>query len=438
MFIILPEPSTAIPAHNHNAAGTDFSKSKGTTMQTRKFKCFSWLLALATGGWLSAHAQQAVEFRGAIPVAPIGVAGKPLGAGPWTYPTAEGMDIRVEVVARGIEYPMAMAFLPDGGLLLVSRPGRIHLLRNGNVSEIGGGPASVFFGESGEPAVSHGYIDIALHPDFADNQYIYLSYTKPLPNDARGVAVGRARWTGSALTGFEDIWGGDPTVNGASRIAFGQDNTLYVTTSGADPQDLGTVGGKVIRINDDGSIPADNPFVGKAGARPEVFSWGHRSALGLAIHPVTGAVWQNENGPNGGDEVNIIEPGLNYGWPLVSLGRKYEGPWQAEGPTHAGFQSPVAYWMPAIAVSGMTFYTGSQLSKWNGDLFVGALREGEVPGTGHLERILFNENFEELRREKLLVDLRQRMRDVRQGPDGFLYVATEEKDGAILRVMPDQ
>lgn len=409
-------------------------------MHTFTFKRTTCVLALALlhGSFISgALAQQAVEFRGGIPVAPTGVAGKTLGEGPWTYATAEDIDIRVEVVARGIEYPMAMAFLPgSGGLLLVSRPGKLHRIQSGRVEEISGGPPSVFFGETGAPNVSHGYIDIALHPDFASNQLIYLSYTKPLPNDARGVAVGRARWTGTALEGFEDIWGGDPTVNGASRIAFGHDGTLYITTSGADPQDKNTLGGKVIRINDDGSVPADNPFVNTPNARPEVYSLGHRGALGLAIHPTTGAVWQNENGPNGGDEINIIEPGLNYGWPIVSLGRQYTGPWQSEGPTHAGYQPPLVYWMPAIAVSGMTFYTGDELGKWKGDLFVGGLRMGEVPGTGHLERILFNENYEELRRESLLTDLRQRIRDVRQGPDGYLYVATEEKDGAVLRIMP--
>jgi aldose sugar dehydrogenase len=252
----------------------------------------------------------------------------------------------------------------------------------------------------------------------------------------RATTVGRARWTGTALEGFEDIWGGNPSINGVARLAFGHDGTLYVTTGGNDPQDLGTLGGKLLRLNDDGSIPADNPFVNMPGARPEIYTLGHRNALGLTVHPVTGTVWQNENGPNGGDEVNIIVPGANYGWPLVSLGRQYDGPWQADGPTHAGYQHPVAYWMPAIAVSGMTFYTGTALPRWQGNLFVGALRTGEIPGTGHLERILLNENFEELRRETLLTDLRQRIRDVRQGPDGYLYLATEEKDGAILRIMP--
>lgn len=386
---------------------------------------------------VAANAQQNVAFQGNIPVAPTGIAGQTLGAGPWIYATAEGMDIRVEVVARGIEYPMALTFLPnDGGLLLVSRPGKLHLVKDGNVTEISGGPASVFFGESGSPNVAHGYIDIALHPDFASNGLIYLAYTKPLPNEGRALTVGRGRWTGTALEGFEDIFGGMAGLAGVSRIAFGTDGTLYVTTGGNDPQDAGTLGGKVLRLNADGSVPADNPFVNTPGALPEVFTLGHRNALGLTVHPVTGALWQNENGPNGGDEINLLVPGANYGWPLVSLGRQYTGPWQAEGPTHAGFQPPLVYWMPAIAVSGMTFYTGDALPKWKGDLFVGGLRTGEVPGTGHLERILLNENYEELRRESLLVDLHQRIRDVRQGPDGYLYLATEEREGAVLRIMP--
>jgi len=406
--------------------------------QFRHLRLCSLLLAAQASLYaLDATAQQSVAFQGNIPVAPSGLAGQPLGAGPWTYPTAENMDIRVEVLARGIEYPMALSFLPDdGGMLVVSRPGKLHLLKNGSLVEIAGGPASVFFGESGEPAVSHGYVDLALHPDFASNRYIYLSYTKPVGDGQRATTVGRARWTGTALEGFEDIWGGNPTINGVARLAFGLDGTLFVTTGGNDPQDLGTLGGKLLRLNDDGSIPADNPFVNMPGARPEIYTLGHRNALGLTVHPVTGTVWQNENGPNGGDEVNIIVPGANYGWPLVSLGRQYDGPWQADGPTHAGYQHPVAYWMPAIAVSGMTFYTGTALPRWQGNLFVGALRTGEIPGTGHLERILLNENFEELRRETLLTDLRQRIRDVRQGPDGYLYLATEEKDGAILRIMP--
>src|SRR5690606_19000284 len=197
-------------------------------------------------------------------------------------------------------------------------------------------------------------------------------------------------------------------------------------------------GGKVLRFRDDGSMPDDNPFVGREGYLPEIYTLGHRNSLGLTVHPRSGEIWQSENGPNGGDEINVIEAGRNYGWPIVSLGRTYPGPWQWNHnvPTHPDFEPPVIYWMPAIAVSGLTFYTGDALSKWTGDLFVGGLRYGEIPGTGRLDRILFNESMEELRRESLLVELHQRIRDVAQGPDGLLYVLTDEDEGAVLRIEP--
>jgi len=284
----------------------------------------------------------------------------------------------------------------------------------------------------------HGYIDIVLHPDFAKNQYVYLSYTKPIAGSNRGgIAIGRGKLSNGKLENFADILDTQGKGAGVSRLAFAKDGKLIVTMSGGDPQDLNSIGGKVLRFNDDGTIPQDNPYVGTPNTRPEVFSWGHRSALGLAIHPVTGAIWENENGPNGGDEINIIKPKANYGWPKVSLGRDYKGPWQSsEGPNHMGYEPPIVYWTPAIAVSGMMFYTGDALPKWKGDVFVGSLRTGEVNGTGHVERILFNEKFEELRRESLLADLHQRVRDVKQGPDGYIYLATEQKEGAVLRIMP--
>jgi glucose/arabinose dehydrogenase len=202
-----------------------------------------------------------------------------------------------------------------------------------------------------------------------------------------------------------------------------------------EAQELGGHKGKVLRLRDDGSVPADNPFVGRAGARPEIYSFGHRNQLGLAIHPRTGAVWANENGPNGGDKINIILPGRNYGWPIVSLGRSYEGPWQGKL-SQEGIEPPVVYWMPAIAVSGMAFYTGDRFPAWKGNVFVGAMRMGEIPGTGHLERVVLNDKDEEMRRELLLTELHQRIRDVRQGPDGLLYLLTDENPGALLRLEP--
>jgi glucose/arabinose dehydrogenase len=281
-------------------------------------------------------------------------------------------------------------------------------------------------------------MDIELHPDFDDNELIYLSYTKQLDDGTTRMAIGRGRWTGRALRDFEDIYVSAEGTAGPSPMAFGHDSSLYFAASGGNSQELDNIGGKVLRINDDGTAPADNPFVGREGALPEIYTLGHRNSLGLAVHPVTGEVWQNENGPNGGDEINILRPGANYGWPIVSLGRTYTGPWQSphQRPTHDNFEPPVVFWMPAIAVSGMAFYTGDALPEWKGDIFVGGLRYGEIPGTGQLQRILINQNYQELRREVLLSDLRQRIRDVQQGPDGLLYVITDEDEGAILRIEP--
>lgn len=386
------------------------------------------------------QAQQDVpRSEGGIPIAPRGIADNPLPAGPFRYRTAEGMDIRVEVVARDIEYPMALTFLPSRDMLIVTRKGELHLLEAGASRSrvIEGGPVGVFSGESGDVGTSHAYVDIALHPEFAANRYVYIAYNKPEGDAGRVLALGRGRWTGERIEGFEDIWVAHPGVAGVMRLAFAHDGTLFFTTSGADPQNLGTAGGKVLRINADGSIPSDNPFAASRTARKDIYSYGHRGALGLAVHPRTGEVWESENGPNGGDEINVIKPGLNYGWPYVSLGRTYPGPWQSgRGPGHEVFEPPVVYWMPAIAVSGLMFYTGDALPKWKGDIFVGALRTGEIPGTGHLERILVNENMEELRREILLYGLGQRVRDVKQGPEGYIYLAVEQKDGSILRIVP--
>jgi glucose/arabinose dehydrogenase len=238
----------------------------------------------------------------------------------------------------------------------------------------------------------------------------------------------------------KDIWVGDAFV-GPVAIAMTPDAKLFIAVSGLSgelAQDPGQVSGKVLRFNDDGSVPKDNPFINKKGYRPEIYTLGHRSTSDLAVHPVTGGVYLSEMGPNGGDEINFIQAGKNYGWPAVSLGRTYTGPWQnkANTPTHAGFEDPLLYWMPAISVTGLTFYQGNALPRWKGDLFVGGARFGEVPGTGRVERILINEKFQELRRESLLTDLRQRIRDVKAGPDGFIYVATDEEQGAILRIEP--
>jgi len=323
-------------------------------------------------------------------------------------------------------------------MLVTERAGRLRMIRNGvlDPKPVAGAPASYWAVESGLPGAVHGYMDVALHPKFAENHLIYLSYTKPLDANRRVVAIARGRLDGSTLTDVRDIFVSDQA--GTSRIAFGRDGTLFMTTTGNDPQNPNTLGGKVLRFRDDGTVPPDNPFVGQAGHRPEVYSLGHRSALGLALHPGTGEMWENENGPNGGDEINILKPGRNYGWPIVSFGRDYAGPRVSEHPTQEGMESPIVVWIPSIAVSGMTVYTGDRFPKWKGNVFVGSMRTGEIAGTGHLERIVFNDKTEELRRESLLGEFRQRIRDVRQGPDGYLYLLTDEDDGALLRIEPAQ
>jgi aldose sugar dehydrogenase len=400
------------------------------------------LLALCFGATFGVEVgtgQQTVPFTNGIPAAPLGLSGRKLPDKTLEFDTAEGQKIRVVIVTRALEYPWALAFLADGTMLITERAGRLRVIRNGvlDPQPIAGTPASYWALESGLPGAVHGYMDVALHPQFDQNRLIYLSYTKPLDEKRRTVAVARGRFDGRALTDVKDVWVADQA--GTSRIAFGRDGMLYITTTANfqvpnDPQDPNSQGGKVLRLKDDGSIPSDNPFVGRPGYKPEVYTLGHRSSLGLAVHPGTGEMWLNENGPNGGDEINILKPGLNYGWPLVSYGRTYTGSWQSARPGHEGFEPPIVYWMPSIAVSGMAFYTGDRLPKWKGDVFVGALRTGEIPGTGHLERILFNEKMEELRRESLLTELRQRIREVRQGPDGYLYLLTDEKEGAVLRI----
>jgi len=394
-------------------------------------------------------------MRGGIPVAPQGLKIPPLPDTPVRYETAEGQTIRVSVYARGFQNPWSMADVSDPStplgattILVAERGGAIKAVRNGVVDPkpVSGGPMAIGAGLSGT--------DLALHPDFERNRVVYISYTKPLdppgtappaaapPAAGRGgrgagprttVAVARATWDGKAFTGTRDIFVGEGGSGGP--IAFGGDGMLYVASGGGDTQNPKSLAGKILRLTDEGKVPPDNPFVGRADGRPEVFTMGHRTFLRMAKHPLTGAIWQIENGPNGGDEVNILAPGANYGWPIVSLGRTYGGPWQ--GPfTKEGFRDPIIYWMPAIAVSSITFYTGDRLPKWKGDVFVTGMRYGEIPGTGQLHRILINKSLEEMRREALLVDLRRRYRDVKQGRDGLLYLLTDEADAVMLRIEP--
>ena len=360
------------------------------------------------------------------------------------------------IVTKGLSHPWAMAFLPDGSILVTERAGRIRLIRNGVLD-----PTPV----AGVPAVQagglNGLLDIALHPQFAQNRWVYFTYHKPAapegaPDAAGGAAnpgrgggrggaapfelvLGRGTFDGKALTDVRDIF--NTRANGsASRIVFGRDGTIYMSSGNAaeepdsPPQNPNDYRGKVLRIRDDGSVPPDNPFVGRAGYKPEIFSMGHRTQLGMAVHPETGEVWASEQGPNGGDEINILKAGKNYGWPIVSYGRNYNGP--RLGLSRPDMEEPVVIWIPSIAVSGLSFYTGDVFPGWKRNAFVGAMRQGEVPRTGHIQRIEFNEKWEEIRREPMFRELQQRIRDVRPGPDGYLYALTEEDAAALLRIEP--
>jgi glucose/arabinose dehydrogenase len=406
-----------------------------------KSACIAAAISATIMFGVTAGAQQKVTLMAnGTPVAPTGLSGQPLGPGPFLYRTAEQQDVKVTVVARDLEYPYSIAFLPTGELLFTERPGRLRIIRNGvlDPKPIAGAPEARYAGVSGSLGAVHGYMSLVVHPRFASNHFVYFAYNKPIDAQRANVVIARARLENDRLVDLREFLAGEG-LRGAVSLTMTPDGMLWIANGGdAAAQDPKVLAGKVLRLRDDGSVPQDNPFVGKEGYRPEIYSMGHRSALGLTVHPATGEIWFSEMGPNGGDEVNIIKPGRNYGWPNVSLGRTYPGPWQAKvnEPTHAGYEPPVIYWMPAISVSGLTFYTGDKLPKWKGDLFVGGLRYGEVPGTGRLDRVLFNDRMEELRRESLLLDLHQRIRDVKQGPDGLLYVATDEPRGAILRIEP--
>lgn len=405
----------------------------------RLIACAGSLLALATPlGTLAAES------------AP-GVAPVTLGDS-YTFDTAEQHGIRVDVLARGLNHPFAVEILPSGDALVTERGGNLRLVRNATGTSgaarleprpIAGVPQLT------PPYRNGGLHDLQLHPDFARNQLVYFTYNKPgnAPQATAGtparqqsrVSLMRGRFNGEALVQVEELFVGDSGSTSGSRIAFGKEGFLYMTT-GAPFDELaqqpGSIYGKVLRLTDAGRPAPGNPFAGRAGTRPEVFSMGHRDQLGLTVHPVTGAVLNAEHGPNGGDEVNLIEAGRNYGWPTVSFGRNYDGSRHSPLPVADGVEQPLVLWLPSIAPGGITVYDGDRFPAWKGNLFVSSARRGEIPRTGGLERVVFNDKLEEIRRETLLTELRQRIRDVRQGPDGLLYAVTDEDDGALLRISP--
>ena len=360
---------------------------------------------------------------------------------PITFDTGIERGLRLSIT-KGLIQPWSMAFLPDGRILITEIAGRLRIVKNGVLD-----PTPV----AGTPTVQarglSGLLDIALHPRFAENQLIYFTYSKPPTGDqatpaASGVlTLGRGHWNGAAITDWQDLFTAIPSSNG-SRIIFGRDGMIYMSIGSGDPptgdraQVPDDLAGKILRLRDDGAVPPDNPFVNRPGYRPEIYTMGHRIPLGLAVNPVTGDIWECENGPNGGDEVNVLKPGKNYGWPVVSYGRFYGGPSVSVNPYREGMEPPTIFWVPSIATSGLAFYTGDRYPNWKNNLFVGGMRQGEVPNSGHFERIDFNENWEELHREGILRDLHNRIRDIRQGPDGLLYFLTAEDKGALLRIDP--
>jgi aldose sugar dehydrogenase len=382
--------------------------------------------------------QPAARGRGPAPV-------DTLGTGPWDLGAGRGVRIHVTAV-KGLDHPWGIAFLPDGSQLVTERPGRLRVIRGGvlDPTPIGPLPAMLATGLGG-------LLDVSLHPQFATNRLIYLAYSKPGEGVGNATtAVYRARWDGGAtLADGKDIFVansskaaadqsiGPATGSYGARFAWDKDGLLYVSLGERNvpqtAQEPGTHLGKIVRIRDDGSVPKDNPFIGKAGYLPEIYTLGHRNPLGLYVHPMSGELWSTEEGPQGGDELNKIQAGRNYGWPRVSLGRNYDGTVVGEGFTAPGLEEPLVFWVPAIAISGLSIYNGDAFPAWKGHVFVGAMRAN----TGqHIQRVWFNPKGEPIGREIFLAELKQRIREVKPGPDGFLYALTDETFGAVLKIEP--
>jgi glucose/arabinose dehydrogenase len=374
----------------------------------------------------------------------------PLLEQPRTFDTATGQRIRVSAVATGLVHPWSVAF-PDARTLLVSeRSGRLRVVRDGALVPE---PAWQAPPRPATPG-GNGLHFLALHPRFAENHLVYLSYPK-YGERGNTLAVARGEFDGAKLSKVADILVADAwetSGNMAGRLFFAPDGTLLVTVGDRDrrccdgsednslrmkAQDLSNHVGKTLRIRDDGTVPPDNPFVGRAGARPEIYTYGHRNGYGLSVNPETNAVWQAEIGPLGGDEVNVLQAGHNYGWPLVSMGRNYTGSEVSDQPWfRPGMDNPRMFWVPSISPSSLLFYGGDRFKGWKGSMFVGSLTQRA------LIRVAFKQPSQAERRELLLGELRQRIRDVQLGPDGNLYVVTEganggqATDGMVLKIEP--
>jgi len=356
----------------------------------------------------------------------------PLTAVAQTY-RSEEHAFRVVKLVEGLEHPWSLAFLPDGRMLVTERPGRLRLIANGKLDPepIEGLPAIVEQGQGG-------LFDIVLHPDFEKNRFVYFAFNARGDGGATGTELARGKLAGNRLESVQVLFRQDPKGRGGvhfgGRIVFDRAGYLYLTLGERGDKERaqrpGDHAGSVIRLHDDGRVPADNPFIGNAGWKPEKYDLGHRNMQGAALHPQTGALWTHEHGPQGGDEVNVIRPGVNYGWPVITYGANYlTGTKIGEGTQKAGMAQPLYYWVPSIAPSGMAFYAGERFARWKGDLFVGALRDRML-----VRLKLDGEKV--LKEERLLQGVLGRIRDVRTGPDGFIYLLTDESGGVLARLEP--
>ena len=347
--------------------------------------------------------------------------------------TSEKHAFRLTTVVTGLENPWSVAFLPDGRLLITERAGRLRLVGSDfrlDPQPIGGLPESLERGQGG-------LLDVALHPQYAQNGWIYWAYNAPGPG-GWGTAMARGKLQGHRMTSVQVLFSMHPKTRSnqhfGGRIVFDKAGMVYLTLGDQGDKDraqrLDDHAGSVIRLHDDGRVPADNPFVNRAGALPEKWTLGNRNMQGAALHPQTGEVWTHEHGPQGGDEINVIRPGLNYGWPVITYGMNYGlGTRIGEGQAKPGMVQPLHKWEPSIAPSGMAFVTGSQFPQWQGDLLVGALR-------GQLLVRLVLDGEKVLREERLLQGRAGRIRDVRMGPDGLIYLLSDGPDGALMRLEP--
>ena len=346
-----------------------------------------------------------------------------------------GTRYRVVPFVAGLANPWSIAFLPNGDMLVTERPGRLRIVRNGTLDPqpVAGVPTVWATGQGG-------LLEVLPHPGFTQNQWLYLTYSKPCEQGGATTALHRGRFDGKSIVDGKDLFVADNCNTGnphfGSKLAFGTDGSLYMTIGERGDrqraQNLAIHGGKVLRLTADGAPHPDNPFIKTPGYKPEIFTYGNRNAQGLAIHPRTGAVWANEHGPQGGDELNILVAGKNYGWPVASYGREYgpNGALISQHPTKEGVEEPLLTWLPSIGISGLLFYTGDKFPQWDGHIFAGGLS-----GLS-LHRLAFNDKGGLIGREALLTEVRQRIRDVRQGPDGYIYVAADSNPGGVLRVEP--